>query len=535
MAFHFWTLHDLRSPAAKATYLGLFIIGLGISRLAFDSPQRDPLDRAGALALAACFPPLEIGVNSAVTLLPVPPPVDVVQGNKTLLTENPPSARLLKVVAAGPLILDIPGASLPAAGQLLPLSGKPLLLSKARGNVEFRVEGALLLRRGGVNFLLQSIEPLRFGPADDVIYEIESDARAQIIQSGDVRQAMVPAGTVLGSLALGSGQALATLQPVSVSYWVADTPPTLMPVRVSGQPGLADIAIEANQSGINFSAQGVTIAACVLRDRGASWAASRDLNWLRAGVAQTAPGVPGSARVMVALPSNVLPVAYEFSAPLRVAVASSDGRYIALGGFHAIGRLYAALGATCLTGMMLGGVMYARGQRLKARLDGPPRWFSGMFIGADGEPSLSLMQIFVWTSITMWGFFYVFIVAGNLLTMATEMMGLLGIAGAGSVLARWIATGTGVANTPACAVTAVLPPQSSGDSFWRMLSTNGTFDLLKFQLFAFTVVISMYVIWRIADAAAFPVLDSNTLLLMGVSQGVYVSGKLAAGTSPPKI
>ena len=63
-----------------------------------------------------------------------------------------------------------------------------------------------------------------------------------------------------------------------------------------------------------------------------------------------------------------------------------------------------------------------------------------------------------------------------------------------------------------------------------MLSTTGNFDMLKFLLFAFTVVIAMYVVWRIADAAAFPPLDANTLLL-GVSQGVYVTSKLAGATA----
>src|SRR5205085_623834 len=43
--------------------------------------------------------------------------------------------------------------------------------------------------------------------------------------------------------------------------------------------------------------------------------------------------------------------------------------------------------------------------------------------------------------------------------------------------------------------------------------------------------IAAYVVWRIADSAAFPELDPNTLLLMGVSQGTYIGGKIAS-TSP---
>lgn len=515
MAFHWWSLRDLRSAPARATYAALALIALGTGRLAFDAPQRAALERPAALALGECLPRIDIGINSIVTVEPVPAPEQLINGAMLKLAENPPAAHFLNVVAAGPLRFDLPDDA-------LALADAPIMLGKARGDIEFRLAGAALVRRDGASFLLQAGEPLRFGPADDAVYELRSKARARIVDNDGARQALVPAGTLLGKLALGSGQALTTLQPLSVKYWVSDTPPTLMPVRVSGQPGLADIAIEANQSGINFGAPGVLMAACVLRD-GAR--AARDGNrWLRAGVAQIAPGAPGSAKVMVALPSSVLPFSYEFSTPLRVAVASSDGAYFALGGFHAIARLYAALGATILTGLLLGGVMYSRGQRLKPSDDAAPRWFSGMFIGSDGEPSLSLLQVFLWTSITLWGFFYVFIVAGNLLTMTTEMMGLLGIAGTGSVLARWIAAAAGNP-VPSAATVAVEPP---GDSFWRMLATNGAFDLLKFQLFVFTIVTAMYVIWRIADAAAFPVLDANTLLLMGVSQSVYISGKLAA-------
>jgi hypothetical protein len=64
-----------------------------------------------------------------------------------------------------------------------------------------------------------------------------------------------------------------------------------------------------------------------------------------------------------------------------------------------------------------------------------------------------------------------------------------------------------------------------------MLSTNGQFDLLKLQILLFTLLIGAYVAWRIADNGAFPALDDNTLLLLGVSQSVYLGGKLGATTS----
>jgi hypothetical protein len=166
--------------------------------------------------------------------------------------------------------------------------------------------------------------------------------------------------------------------------------------------------------------------------------------------------------------------------------------------------------------------MWGRAQQLPTE-NGRRPYGSGLFIGTDGDPSLSLFQIFFWTVITVWGYFYVFIVSGALLSLSTGVMALLGIAGAGSVLARWAAvSGRSSSLGEAKART--------DSSFWSMLNTNGQFDLLKLQFFVFTVVIGLYVVCRIADAAAFPELDANTLLLLGVSQGVYITGKLVGNS-----
>jgi hypothetical protein len=153
---------------------------------------------------------------------------------------------------------------------------------------------------------------------------------------------------------------------------------------------------------------------------------------------------------------------------------------------------------------------------------------SALFIDQDNEPSLALFQIFIWTFITVWGLLYVFIVTGHLLSLTPEMMVLLGIAGTGSFLSRWISASGGAAPQSAPAVPDDKPVPFE---FWQILSTEGKFDLLKLQLFVFTLTIAVYVVWRITDTAAFPVLDGNTLLLLGVSQGVYVGGKLAGTTA----
>jgi hypothetical protein len=237
---------------------------------------------------------------------------------------------------------------------------------------------------------------------------------------------------------------------------------------------------------------------------------------------------------------------------IDVVVASLDGQYRSYGGFTAFPRPHAAIAATVLVLVLFGSFSFLRRNELKpefkqmadalkaygrttetAQVDvattnksSRALWFYSLFIGSDKEPSLSLFQIFFWTVITVWGLIYVYIVTGALLTMTASMMVLLGIAGTGSVLARWIAP-------PDPPAAPAVPPDRVPKpfEFWQILSTNGNFDLLKLQLFVFTLMIGVYVISRLADTAAFPDLDTNTLLLLGVSQGVYIGGKLASTTA----
>ena len=81
--------------------------------------------------------------------------------------------------------------------------------------------------------------------------------------------------------------------------------------------------------------------------------------------------------------------------------------------------------------------------------------------------------------------------------------GSLGIAGAGTVAARWIST-TRVSAPPPPAANPGATTAGNSVEFWRLLSSNGQFDLLKLQLFVFTLLIGAYVVWRrIIDTAAF--------------------------------
>lgn len=142
----------------------------------------------------------------------------------------------------------------------------------------------------------------------------------------------------------------------------------------------------------------------------------------------------------------------------------------------------------------------------------------GLFTSRDGDASLSLFQVFLWTVVTVWALSYVFLRTSDVLTLTPQIMVLLGFASVASVSARWIATSR--------AAGAEVESKSVPE-FWAMLVTDGKPDLLKVQLFAFTVLGAAYVVWTVATSTAFPVLDDNLLLLMGVSNLAYVGGKLA--------
>lgn len=524
------------------------ILALGILRLAQDEPQRTSVTREQATALSECLPIVEVPATVPVSILPFvldsaqgapkasapDGKVDNGQGGVSTPANGqgaPPGARLT-VVATGPLQVR-PSDKLPDAGGEVTLDKQTLVITRANGPFELRLEsGTVLIRNGDAKLLLK--DAARFGGAENVSYRVEvpdKAIKAAVKQVNNDKQVVVSPGTTIGTIDLGAGQSVVPMQPLSTAIWMAGTPSTLTPVRVSGQPGLADLAIETEKAGLRTEKSGTTLLACAIKEYTDGQGKPGAAKWTRAGVSgvTTSPG-----KATLSLPSDLLPALSDFRTRLGIAMATSDGKSVAIGGGVVFGRLYAAGLATVLTGILLGLVMFHRGQQVKAS-DNSPRWFAGLFIGPDNDPSLSLLQVFIWTTITLWGFFYVFFVAGKLLSLTPEMMQLLGIAGAGTVLARWIAvSGGGSTSQAAPSSTASGPAPAPPPDFWRMLSTNGNFDLLKFQLFAFTVVIAMYVVWRIADAAAFPTLDANTLLLLGVSQGVYVTSKLAGASALAK-
>ncbi len=502
----------LTGTAGLVIVIALAIGGGGIARLALDEQAEPSLSAQEARAVAECLPKVELAPGTAVTIGPAvgasgaaAPRLAVVATAAGNLPRNPASA------VSGASAVPEPGASQVV---FLKKADTPFEMQLSGGSVPARMHDAALAIDSFARFV---------PPTDTATYPVDisdfvkSHPRAA---SSDAPLA-VPANSVLGQLTLAGPLSVAPVQPVQASIWMENLSPLLVAERVSGQSGLGAVSVDAATPGLRFSATTPpTVFACASVADPAAPADAAAPAWHRIGASFMPAGSGQPAAVRLTLPTDLLPSGFGFATHLRIALASSDGQSTALGDVAMVGRWPAALIALVATAALIGTCMYHRAMAIPTVGNDKRRWISGLFLGSDGTPSLSLLQIFIWTTITVWGFFYVYMVAGRLLSMTPEMMELLGIAGAGTVVARWVAASNAAPGSPS--------DDDASDDFWQMLSTNGTFDLLKLQLLLFTVVIGMYVVWRIADAGAFPNLDSNTLLLLGVSQGIYVAGKLTS-------
>lgn len=146
------------------------------------------------------------------------------------------------------------------------------------------------------------------------------------------------------------------------------------------------------------------------------------------------------------------------------------------------------------------------------------RFSAAWFAGPGGIPSLSMFQIYVWTWVVVWGLTYVVVQTLELFALSSQVLWVLGIAGVGSLTARFISA------------SSVETQPTTEPRFSDILRTDGSLDLYKLQMFIFTCFTAAWVVARIIVDQAFPPLDENLLLLMGISNGLYVGSKVVAET-----
>lgn len=141
----------------------------------------------------------------------------------------------------------------------------------------------------------------------------------------------------------------------------------------------------------------------------------------------------------------------------------------------------------------------------------------------DGYASLSQLQIVLWTLVVGLSAIYVMTLSGNLISISDGTLVLLGIASVTALAARIPVTGQPA--TPANP--AVEPPPVTPE--WSDLimpdRTTQEIDVTRLQMLVFTLITAAFVVIKVVVDYEIPTIPTNFLVLMGISNGVYVGGR----------
>ncbi len=140
----------------------------------------------------------------------------------------------------------------------------------------------------------------------------------------------------------------------------------------------------------------------------------------------------------------------------------------------------------------------------------------------DGYASLSQLQIVLWTVVVGMSAIYVMTLSGNLISISDGTLILLGIASGAALAARIPGTGQPVANPPDPAAPPPMPEWSD-----LIIPDRATreIDVTRLQMLAFTLITAAFVLIKVIVDYEIPSIPPNFLVLMGISNGVYVGGR----------
>jgi hypothetical protein len=167
-----------------------------------------------------------------------------------------------------------------------------------------------------------------------------------------------------------------------------------------------------------------------------------------------------------------------------------------------------------------------------------------------GFASLSQFQIMLWTFVVMTASVYVIALAGDLIVITSGTLILLGISGATAVLAKVKSPQSpepaAAPAAPAAHAEQAAPaagaavqadaPAASGPirrPRWSDLVMDEIkgqeLDVARVQMLLFTLVTATFVATKVVTSYEIPDIPEGFLILMGISNGVYVSSKFASG------
>ncbi len=156
--------------------------------------------------------------------------------------------------------------------------------------------------------------------------------------------------------------------------------------------------------------------------------------------------------------------------------------------------------------------------------------------GPFGRASLSNLQLFFFLMIVVWIVLYVLIDTHLLTRLSSDVLTLLGIGAAGTaggkataMFRRRISSGNWAwLREKEWIRQSLEKKRDEGPNAGDLVSTDGQFDVTKFQVLAFSLIVGIsLVLTGLADADALEKfsIDQNYLTLIGLSQVVYVGGK----------
>lgn len=173
-------------------------------------------------------------------------------------------------------------------------------------------------------------------------------------------------------------------------------------------------------------------------------------------------------------------------------------------------------GAAIILGIAVLAILFFAAALIQGRIN--PFAAVGSLVRHDtGRYSLSNIQIFLWTVLVIFALTFNWITTGELLDISPGILVLLGISGTASVLVRTIDAKGGAASAASQRSTS-LADVCMGD--------DGEFDLLRFQMLAFTVFTWLYVLVSVLRSQGLPTIPESFYTLMGISNTAYVGGKL---------
>jgi hypothetical protein len=139
---------------------------------------------------------------------------------------------------------------------------------------------------------------------------------------------------------------------------------------------------------------------------------------------------------------------------------------------------------------------------------------------SDGYASLSQFQIVLWTLVVGLSAIYVMTLSGNLVEIGDGTLILLGIASGAGLAAR-------VSEPPqkSAPPVPVVPAMPEWSDLLIPDRASREVDVTRLQMLTFTLITAAFVVVKVFVDYEIPTIPSNFLLLMGISNGVYIGGK----------